>query len=453
MKKRRIYSIIFVAVVVLVGFLVLSVAFPRTVSITHNSQSETPVGEIYGEKKVGQTFEAEHNHLSGIEVLLATYERKNKGAFFFHLRSDVGSEEDVFKYKGKMPKVKNNRFFRFDFPEISSSKGKKYYFFMQAPKASPGNAITIWSSSKDLYKGGEKIVDGTAAPGDLVFKTEYELGWRLSGAALIRRLGMILTFFGGLFQNKVFYFVLLLFGFLWGFVTLIQKAKLFQKKGGFFAVFSILLFLITGWIILLFSKKIVVFNQFQNTTSVGEIQGEMKVGQTFAASYNNLMAVELLMANYERELTGEIIFHLKKRVSASDDQVVKKVDAARIKNNRYFRYEFPQIPNSAEKTYYFYLEAPEAQPGNAATIWGTEKDKYFEGEKIINGESAKGDLTFKTVYDVGLPQKASLFLGEITRAKPFPLSESWFYWTLVGLFLVSCSLFLTYLLKVFVVKE
>ncbi|MBS3819993.1 hypothetical protein KGY73_10905 [bacterium] len=453
MKKRRIYSLIFVGLVVLAGILVLSVAFPRRVSITHNAQSERPVGEIHGEKTVGQTFVAEYNHLTSVEVFLATYERKNKGNFFFHLRNDVGSEEDIFKHKGKMQKVKNNRFFRFDFPEIPRSKGKRYYFFIEAPKASSGNAITLGSSPQDVYKDGEKIVNGAAAPGDLVFKTEYELGWRLSGAALGRRLGMILTFFGGLFQNKVFYIVLLLGGFLWGFVTFVQRKRLFQRKGGFLAVFGILLFLILGWITLLFSKKIVVYNQFQNTTSVGEIQGERKVGQTFVASYDNLKAVELLMANYGRELTGEIIFHLKKSIPASDDVVVKKVDAARVKDNRYFRYQFPEIQDSGGKKYYFYLEAPEAKPGNAATIWCNEEDKYFEGEKFVNGKAAEGDLTFKTVYDVGIPKKVSLFLGEITRAKPFPLSERWFYWGLVGLFLVSCSLFLTYLFKVFVDRE
>lgn len=453
MEKRQIYPIVFVGLVVLVGLLVLSVAFPRRVSIAHNSHNEIPAGEIYGEKRVGQTFVAEHHHLSGIEVLLATYDRKNKGNFFFHLRAGQDRDEEVFKYKGKMQKVQNNQFFRFDLPEIPASKGKKYYFFIEAPGASAGNAITIWSSSQDMYKDGEKVVNGASVPGDLVFKTEYELGWRLSGAALGRRLNMILTFFVGLFQNKVFYFVLLLCGFLWGFVALLQRGRLFQRKGGFFAVSGILLFLIIGWITLLFSKKIVVYNQFGISTSVGEIQGDKKVGQTFAASYDKLTAVELLMANYRRELTGEIIFHLKERIEAPEDIVVRKVEAGRIKDNHYFQYVFPEIPDSGGKKYYFYIEAPEAKPGNAATVWCNQEDKYFDGEKIVNGKATEGDLTFKTVYDVGLPRKVGLFLEEITRAKPFPLNQIWFYWGLVALFLLSGSLFLTYLFKVFLERE
>ena len=276
-----------------------------------------------------------------------------------------------------------------------------------------------------------------------------ELGWRLSLGVLAHRLSMIGMFFVNLFLNKVFYFVLLLFGFLWGLVTLIQKRGLFQKKYGFWAVFGVILAVILVWIFLLFSKKIVVYNSYINTVPAGEIYGDKKIGQTFKAEYDGFYAVDVLMANYARKVTGEIIFHLKEEVGDSDDLFQKKVDAAQVKDNRYFRYKFSKIEDSKGKNYYFYFEAPEAEPGNALTVWANDEDKYFEGEKIINGEPAQGDLIFKTVYDKKLGEKAGMFLNEITRAKPFPLNKNWFYVGFIGLFLLSCSLFLTYLLKIF----
>lgn len=276
-----------------------------------------------------------------------------------------------------------------------------------------------------------------------------ELGWSLSLGVLSHRLLMIGKFFMNLFLNKVFYFVLLLLGFLWGLVTLIQKRGLFQKKYGFWGVSGVILGLILVWIFLLLSKEIVVYNSFLNTVPAGEIYGEKKIGQTFKAEYDDLCALDVLMANYARKVTGEIIFHFKRKVGDSEDLFQKKVDAGKIKDNRYFRYKLPDLEDSKGKEYYFYFEAPEAKPGNALTVWANDEDKYFEGEKIVNGVTAQGDLIFRTVYDKKLGEKVGMFLNEITRAKPFPLNQKWFYTGLIGLFLLSGSLFLTYLLKVF----
>lgn len=155
------------------------------------------------------------------------------------------------------------------------------------------------------------------------------------------------------------------------------------------------------------------------------------------------------MATYQRDITGQIIFHLKKEAGATDDLFRKKVDAEEIKDNRYYRFQFPKIEDSKEEKYFFYFEAPGAEPGNALTVWANDDDKYFDGERIINGEAAQGDLIFKTVYDKTLGEKAELFLSEITRSKPFPLNKKWFYLGFIGLFFLGCSLFLTCLIKAF----
>jgi len=286
----------------------------------------------------------------------------------------------------------------------------------------------------------------------LVLAGLFVLSVTSSGAlemgVLIKRLQIMGMFLLGLFWNKVLYSVLLLLVLLWAFVTVIHKKRLFQKKYGFWVVFGFIGFLSVVWILLSFSKKIVVFDQFQISLPVGEIYGKKKIGQTFRASYDHLKAVEVLMANYKRNVSGEIYFHLQREGGTSRTLSRKKVNAEKIKDNQYFRYEFPEIEDSKGKKYYFYLNAPQAEPGNALTIWANDREKYLEGTKIVNGEPAYGDLAFKTVYDVGLRNKARLFLDEITEAKPFPLNKNWFYIGLIGLFFLSFALFVTYLIRI-----
>ena len=116
MRKRDFISIFSVLSVIIIAIIFFSISLPRTVAIFNQPKNNIPVGEIYGDTKIGQTFLAEYNDLSAIEVLMATYNRENSGEFIFHLKSDVSGREDIYSFKGDMGKVQNNAFFRFSFP-------------------------------------------------------------------------------------------------------------------------------------------------------------------------------------------------------------------------------------------------------------------------------------------------------------------------------------------------
>lgn len=450
LKKRNFISLLYVLSVIIIVIIFLSISLPKKIVIFNQSKSNTTVGEIFGNTQIGQTFLVEYNNLSAVEVLLATYNRKNTGEFIFHLKSDVKNKEDIYSYKADMSKVEDNKFFRFSFPKIENSKGKKYFFYFEAPQARSGNTITIWSNSLDLYKDGAKIVNEVKSQGDLVFKTEYELGMRLSFDAFKGRLIKLMTFFVKIFTNKVFYFLLFILVFIWAFINFAKKLGIFNKKGGFILVYCILFTLVFIWVVVFFSKKIVIFNEPKNVTVVGETYGEAKIGQTFVADYNNMTAIEVLLATYNRKNTGELIFHLKKDVRSQEDLFHYRGDISRIKDNRYFRFRFPKIKGSKGEKFYFYLEAPLSQPGNAITIWFNPEDLYREGEKFVNGVASEGDLVFKTIYNSGLKSNFAVFLGEITLNKPSPLNKKSFYIILIVLFVLSGSLFLTFLVKFFI---
>jgi len=238
--------------------------------------------------------------------------------------------------------------------------------------------------------------------------------------------------------------------FIWAFITLIKKFDILNKKGGFILTYCIVFALVFIWILVRFSRKIDVFNQPKNNTTVGEIYGKTKIGQTFAARYNNFTAIEVLLATYNRKNTGEFIFHLQEEPGSKEDLFNYKGDISKLKDNKYFRFRFPAIKFSKAKEFYFYLEAPQSRPGNAVTIWSNSEDLYREGEKMVDGGSAQGDLVFKTLYDLGLRGNLAAFLNEITQNKPSPLNKKSFYIALIGLFIFSCSLFMTVLVKYFV---
>lgn len=452
LNKTYIFSLVFISSIIIASIIIFSLSLPKKIIISNQSKWNKTVGEIYGDIEFGQTFVSKHNNLCGLEVRLATYNRTNTGEFIFHLQNKKTNKEDIYSFIGDMSEVQDNRFFHFSFPKVKNSKGEKYLFYFEAPQAEPGNAITIWANSNDIYKDGEKIINGAPSEGDLVFKTEYVLGKKLSFETFLGNLNNLIIFLVDIFQNKVFYFFLSLLLFLGAFIYVTKKVGIFNKKGGFSLVFCILLIIVSLWIIMLFSKKIVVFNQPRNNSTEGEIYGNKKIGQSFIADYNNFSAVEVLLATYNRKNTGEFIFHLKNDVSIKDDLFHYRGDLDKVKDNSYFRFQFPKIKDSKGKKYYFYLEAPDSQPGNAITIWSNTEDlwrEYREGERIINGEVREGDLTFKTAYDVGLKNKFAIFLQEITRNKPSPLNKKSFYIALIVIFIFSGSLFMTSLAKSF----
>lgn len=138
--------------------------------------------------------------------------------------------------------------------------------------------------------------------------------------------------------------------------------------------------------------------QEESNTPVGEITGKKEIGQTFYSSYNKLNRIDVMLATYNRENSQEVIFHLKKSPSDKEDIYSETFHASSVVDNTYRTFEFPPIPDSAGKTFYFSFESPLSKEGDAITIWTSKQDKYKKGKMYINGKSSKGDLRFITYF-------------------------------------------------------
>ena len=131
-----------------------------------------PVGEIYGHMKVGQTFVSYTSELKGIKLLMANYHnRPNTEDVIFHLRKDLDSKEDLRTLVVNASEILDNEYHKFEFDPLSRSQGKSYYFFIESPTSSPGNAITVRYTPENTYAAGKRFRNHKAVSGDLVFKT------------------------------------------------------------------------------------------------------------------------------------------------------------------------------------------------------------------------------------------------------------------------------------------
>ena len=152
------------------------------------------------------------------------------------------------------------------------------------------------------------------------------------------------------------------------------------------------------------------------------------VGQTFVAEYPALSRVEVKLATYGRRNSGPLIFHLRTAPDATEDVVTLTLDAAEIED-KYYSFEFPPIRDSAGHAFYFYLEAPEAEPGSAIGVWGTTEDAYPDGGAVLQGVPPQGvrDLTFRLRYSPPRWQTIGIVLGLLADHKPLVWGNPWFY--------------------------
>jgi hypothetical protein len=127
------------------------------------------VGEIKGDNRPGQTFTSGADNLAQIQVLGATFGGKASGALTFHLKNSPTDPTDLVTSQLDTATLPDNAFWSITFPPIPDSKGRSFYFYVDASDA-PEQPPTLWYNKTDVYSGGTRTQDGKPAEGDLVFR-------------------------------------------------------------------------------------------------------------------------------------------------------------------------------------------------------------------------------------------------------------------------------------------
>ena len=152
---------------------------------------------------------------------------------------------------------------------------------------------------------------------------------------------------------------------------------------------------------------------------------ELIAGETFGQSFeclrDNLYRIDLGTATYARANSAPLLFHLRSDPQASTDIISVTIPGPEIQNERPTSITFPPLADSQGKSYYFYLESPEAVPGDAITLYANAHDQYADGVAYVNGQPVDGDLVF-TAYSRETYTLAGVwgdFMGRVRRDIPF----------------------------------
>jgi hypothetical protein len=185
--------------------------------------------------------------------------------------------------------------------------------------------------------------------------------------------------------------------------------------------------------------------QPEASATVGELVPGATVAQSFTAEYGGLAEVAVKVGTYKREHRGTLAFRLDG--PGLTDAVTRTVDAGELEDNAYQAFEFPPIEDSAGRSYTFTLESPEAEPGEAVTVWGAKKDVYPDGQATLTGlyrGERVADLTFRLTYEPPLLDRADLFLERLAAGKPSLWGDRRLYVILGGAYLaLFYALFVT----------
>ena len=138
----------------------------------------------------------------------------------------------------------------------------------------------------------------------------------------------------------------------------------------------------------------------------GKIHGSKRAGQSFLSQQKNLYRIDLLMATYQPENSGQLLLHLRDDPNSSEDLATASVDVSDAMDENWLAFTFPPILNSQDRQFYFYLEAPETLPGNAVSVWMSTSDVYADGTAYADHRPIQGDLAFRTFYLSGVEEES-----------------------------------------------
>ncbi|MCI0340421.1 MAG: YfhO family protein [Planctomycetales bacterium] len=145
---------------------------PRPAAAAEVVPGNVPAGELVRGRVLSQTFLCRAAGLDRVEVLLATYARRNEGTLRFRLEEldTAGDARPVADEVVDLAGIADNAWRVFRVPKRRDSAGRRFRFLLDSPDGVPGNAVTVWRSVRDVYAGGEAC-DGDAPLGaDIGFR-------------------------------------------------------------------------------------------------------------------------------------------------------------------------------------------------------------------------------------------------------------------------------------------
>ena len=146
--------VILLAGIVLVVWVALQ-SFHVTYRSTEQLSYNRNVGELTGEREVGQMLESIRPNLAGVAFQIATYGgRTNTSDVIFELRHRPEDPEPLRHVVTNARAFGDHQLTVFSFDPIRDAQGKTFYASLRSPESVPGNAITVDYSNANPYEKG-----------------------------------------------------------------------------------------------------------------------------------------------------------------------------------------------------------------------------------------------------------------------------------------------------------
>jgi hypothetical protein len=130
-----------------------------------------PAGEIIKQYKVSQTFTAECDGLTQVQLLFATYKKKNSHPIIIEIFKIEDSESSLIHKEIVPPNILNdNSWYATNFHEIEGSENLTFRVDISSPESTIGDAVTVWQSDEDVYPQGSEFINDVAVNKDVSFR-------------------------------------------------------------------------------------------------------------------------------------------------------------------------------------------------------------------------------------------------------------------------------------------
>lgn len=198
MKKNK-FVLLFLCIFLVLTALVFIISFKD--KIPDNIFSFVDIGthmmprssvEVNSLNSYGQSFVSNFDNLYRMSIFIPSQDLNRRGELTFHLKNNKTDNEDLVTLKWKFNQIKFEEksfyvippdressdegfHFHFNFPVISESKNKKFYFFFESPDTKEGGGIKLGIWDRFNYyeglSGGRAFINHRPIDGFLAFRT------------------------------------------------------------------------------------------------------------------------------------------------------------------------------------------------------------------------------------------------------------------------------------------
>lgn len=128
------------------------------------------VGELVGDRTVGQLVPVSYNNWNRIDIAMATFSsRANTEDVILEIKTGMNSSKPLRTVVINARDIQDQEFQSFQFEPIPNSAGKTFYVFVRSPTSRPGNAVTVRYTTVDALPG-QMVLNQVLQPGDVGYR-------------------------------------------------------------------------------------------------------------------------------------------------------------------------------------------------------------------------------------------------------------------------------------------